>query len=105
MEVIKKDLKDIEQMVIEFSKKVDENAKKSEENAKKIIKTMEKLHNHDERITSNKEEIDKNSGTLEILHTINDANRRFYSMWGITFLSLLVSIGFNIFLLIMLLCR
>lgn len=103
MEVIKKDLKDIEQMVIEFSKKVDENAKKSDENAKKIIKTMEKLHNHDERITSNKEEIDKNSGTLEILHTINDSNKKFYSMWGITFIAFLVSIGFNIFLLIKLL--
>jgi hypothetical protein len=103
MEVIKKDLKDIEQMVIEFSKKVDENAKKSEENAEKIIKTMEKLHNHDKRITSNKEEIDKNSGTLEILHTINGGNKRFYNMWVITFTSLLVSIGFNIFLLIKLL--
>ena len=105
MEVIKKDLKDIEKMMMDFSTRLDKESKKNEENTDKILETMEKLHSHDKRITSNKEEIDKNSGTLEILHTINGGNKRFYNMWIITFTSLLFSIGFNIFLLIKLLCR
>lgn len=89
MEVIKKDLKDIEE-------KIDKNAKTSAENTAKILETMKKLHEHDEQIK-------KAEGTLEILHTINGGNRRFYAMWLITFISLLASIGFNIFLLIKLL--
>lgn len=84
MEVIKKDLKDIVEDLEEIKEAVSKNA---------------------ENIVGNREQIDKNTGTLEILHTINDANRRFYSMWIITFISLLISIGFNIFLLIKLLCR
>ena len=84
MEVIKKDLKDI----VEDLEVIKELAK---ENAKNIV--------------DNREQIEKNTGALDILHTINDANRRFYSMWSITFISFLVSIGFNIFLLIKLLCR
>ena len=105
MEVIKKGIEDIEQMMVDFSNRLDEETKANKENTDKILETMKKLHSHDKRINSNKEKIERNSGTLEILSTINGGNKRFYSMWVITFTSLLVSIGFNIFLLIKLLCR
>ena len=60
MEVIKKDLEDIEKMVLENTKKIDENAKANKENTDRIIKNMEKLHSHDEQIK-------ENSFALEIL--------------------------------------
>lgn len=60
MEVIKKDLKEIEQMVIA-------NAKASAENTDRIIKTMEKLHSHEEKINNNTNKIQENSYALEIL--------------------------------------
>ena len=105
MEVIKKDLKDIEKMVTENTKKIEENSKKIEQNVDRIINNMNKLHNQEEKINTNKEQIEKNTGALDILHTINDGRKKFYSMWIITFIALLISIGFNIFFIIKLLCR
>lgn len=63
MEVIKKDLKDIEQMVLENSKKIDNNVDR-------IIKNMEKLHSHEERIQ-------ENSYALEILRDYKKVNKVF----------------------------
>ena len=68
MEVIKKDLKDIEKMVIA-------NAKASAENTDRIIKTMEKLHSHEEKINNNTNKIQENSYALEILRDYKKNNK------------------------------
>ena len=61
---------------------------------------MNKLHSHEEKINENANNIQKNTGTLEILHTINNVKKKFFIMWFITFIALIFSIGFNIFLLL-----
>ena len=67
-------------------------------NTNKIIENMEKLHSHDKKITKNAEQIQKNTGALELLHTINNVKKRFFIMWASTFVLLLLSIGLNIYL-------
>ena len=71
-----------------------------EQNTNRIIANMNELHNHEEKINNNAKKIQKNTGALEILHTINNVKKRFFVMWFITFIALIVSICFNIFLLI-----
>lgn len=84
---------EIEEKIIELEKKIDSNFNK-------IIKNMNKLHSHEEKINENANNIQKNTGALEILHTINNVKKRFFIMWFITFIALIFSIGFNIFLLL-----
>lgn len=83
----------IEEKIAELEKKIDEN--KNE-----LINNMNRLHNQEEKINNNAKKIQKNTGALEILHTINNVKRKFFIMWFITFIALIVSICFNIFLLI-----
>lgn len=100
MEVIKKDLKDIEQIAIGNSKKIDKYSKISEENAKKILETIEELHKHDEQIK-------KNSFAVEILHDMKknsdklaDSNKRLCNIILMLSIMLFVTVGTVIFLLI-----
>lgn len=65
---------------------------KLEELEKKVTKNEQKIKENDKRIT-------KNTGALEILHTINNCKRRYFTMWLITFISFLCSIGYIIYLL------
>lgn len=67
-------------------------------NTNKIINNMEKLHSHDKEISENKKQIQKNTGALEILHTINNVKKRFFIMWASTFALLFLSICLNIYL-------
>ena len=83
----------IEKKIIELEKKIDEN--KTE-----LINNMNKLHNQEEKINKNTKKIQKNTSALEILHTINNVKKRFFTMWFITFVTLIISICFNIFLLV-----
>jgi hypothetical protein len=83
----------IEKKIIELEKKIDEN--KAE-----LINNMNRLHNQEEKINKNTKKIQKNTSALEILHTINNVKKRFFTMWFITFVALIISICFNIFLLI-----
>ena len=83
-----------------MEEKIAELEKKIDNNIEKIISTMNELHNHEEKINNNAKKIQKNTGALEILHTINNVKKRFFVMWFITFIALIVSICFNIFLLI-----
>ena len=62
----------------ELEKKVSSNAKKIDDNSKRI---------------------QKNTGALEILHTINDNSKMYFTMWIITFIALIGSIGYIIYLL------
>ena len=100
MEVIKKDLKEIEQMVIDNTKKIEENSKKIDNNVDRIIKNMDKLHNHDEQIK-------ENSFALEILkdmknnsNSLSEANKRLCNIILILSIILFVAIGTIIFLLV-----
>lgn len=99
MEVIKRDLKDIEQIAMDNSEKIDEYSKKSEENAKKILETIKKLHEHDEQIK-------KNSFAVEILqdmkknsNNLSDTNKRLCNIILILSIMLLIAIGLIIFLI------
>ena len=82
-----------EQQYIELKQQLDNNVKL-------IISNMNELHNHEELINNNAKRIEKNTGALEILHTINNVKKRFFVMWVLTFVTLIVSVGFNIFFLI-----
>lgn len=82
-----------EQQYIELKQQLDNNVKL-------IISNMNELHNHEEMINKNAKRIEKNTGALEILHTINNVKKRFFIMWFLTFVTLIVSVGFNIFFLI-----
>ena len=69
----------------EAIKKIEENTKKSEENARKIEKNLERIQ--------------QNTGAIEVLHTIKTYNNRFFIMWILTFFALLLSLGYNFYLL------
>lgn len=69
----------------EAIRKIEENTKKSEENAKNIERNLE--------------QIKQNSGAIEVLHTIKTYNNRFFIMWLLTFFALLLSLGYNFYLL------
>ena len=74
--------------------------KKIDENKTELINNMNRLHNQEELINKNAKKIQKNTSALELLHTINNVKKRFFTMWFITFVALLVSGALNIFLLI-----
>lgn len=76
---------------------------KIDANKKEILNTISELHNHEEKINNNANHIQKNTGALEILHTINNGYKKFYNMWLITFIVFLFSIALNIYLVIIML--
>ena len=63
-----------------------------EELEKKVSKNEQKIKDNDKRIT-------KNTGALEILHTINTKSKMFFTMWLLTFIALLCFAGYIIYLL------
>lgn len=75
----------LEKAIIELKESVDANKKD-------IIGNMNLLHNHEEQIQ-------KNTGALELLHTINNVKKRFFIMWFLTFIVLICSVICNIYLL------
>ena len=77
---------------------------KIDANKEEILNTINELHNHEEKINSNADKIQRNTGALELLHTINSGSKMFYRIWFITFIVFLCSIALNIYLLIKLLC-
>lgn len=56
---------------------------------KKISDNSKKIEDNDKRIT-------KNTGALEILHTIKDFANMFFIMWLVTFIALICSVVLNI---------
>jgi len=100
MEVIKRDLKDIEKIAMENSEKIDKYSKTSESNAKMIMETIKKLHEHDEQIK-------KNSFAVEILQdmkknsdSLANSNKRLCNIISMLSILLLIAIGFIIFLIV-----
>ena len=66
---------------------------KIDANKEELLNTISQLHNHEERIQ-------KNTGALELLHTINSVKTRYFIMWLLTFGALLNAVGFIIYLLL-----
>ena len=64
-----------------------------------IEELEKKIDSNAKNIENNKKQIHKNTGALEILHTINDCKRRYFTMWLFTFIAFLFSIGYIIYLL------
>lgn len=75
-----------------MEERINELERKIDGNMDRIIANMEKLHSHEERIN-------KNTGALDVLSAIKTYNNRFFGMWIVTFLALLVSLGLNFYLL------
>lgn len=56
----------------------------------------EKITKNAEKIETNSQQIIKNTGSLEVLHTINNNTRRFFFMWLITFIAFLCAVVYII---------
>ena len=57
-----------------------------------ILMNINRLHNHEAKIENNSNQIRQNTGAIEVLHTIKTYNNRFFIMWLITFMMLIISI-------------
>lgn len=66
---------------------------------KNIEQLEERITHNLSKIESNTERIHQNTGALEILKTFKSDANKFFIMWLITFVMLLLSIGCIIFLL------
>ena len=56
---------------------------KVDKNYNDILNNINRLHNHEEQIK-------RNTGAIEVLHTIKTYNNRFFMMWLITFMMLII---------------
>ena len=65
----------------------------------KIEKLEKKIQKNTTKIDSNTEKIQQNTGALEILKTFKADSNKFFTMWLITFICLLSSLCFIMFLL------
>lgn len=79
--------------------KIQRLEEKLDKNAHEIIENMNRLHSCEQKISENSKKIQKNTGALEILHTINEIKKRFFTMWLLTFIILICSICLNICLI------
>ena len=76
-----------------MDKELERLENKIDANKEELLNTISQLHNHEERIQ-------KNTGALELLHTINSVKTRYFIMWLFTFGALLNAVGFIIYLLL-----
>lgn len=60
----------------------------------------DKIESNHTKINKNRDDIDHNSGALALLHTLNSNSNKYFVIWIITFIAFLISIGFNIYLLV-----
>ena len=70
-----------------------------EDLVKKVDANTERIDRNIKSIENNFKKIQENSGAIEVLHTIKTYNNRFFIIWIITFITLILSVGYNIFLL------
>ena len=66
---------------------------------KDIDNLVKKIDANADKIQNNEKKIHQNTGALEILKTFKSDSRKFFIMWLITFICLLASIVYIIFLL------
>ena len=74
--------------------------KRINDNAEKLEKLTKEIESNLDRINENKQRIEHNSGALALLHTINSNSNKYYTIWLITFMALLLSVGCIIFMLL-----
>ena len=60
----------------------------------------DKIESNHTKINKNRDDIDHNSGALALLHTLNANSNKYFIIWLVTFIAFLISIGFNIYLLV-----
>lgn len=70
-----------------------------EDLVKKVDANTERIDRNIKSIETNFKKIQENSGAIEVLHTIKSYNNRFFIMWIITFVVLVGSLAYNIYLL------
>lgn len=58
-----------------------------------------KIEHNFSDINKNRESIQQNTGALALLHTLNANSNKYFIIWIITFMALLASIGYNVYLL------
>lgn len=68
-------------------------------NQEQYEKLKRKIEKNADRIDHNRDIIQQNTGALEILKTFKADSNKFFAMWLITFIMLLLSIGCIMFLL------
>ena len=73
-----------------IDERINDLERKIESNYNERVSNMNKLHNHEEKIN-------RNTGAIEVLHTIKSYNNRFFAMWIITFIALIASALYIIF--------
>ena len=66
-------------------------------NTEKLEILTEQLSNDWEKVKDNSDKIEKNSGALSLLHTIKAGSDKYFAMWLITFVTMLVLVGYIIF--------
>ena len=59
-----------------------------------------KIESNHTKINKNRDDINHNSGALALLHTLNANSNKYFIIWLVTFIAFLISIGFNIYLLV-----
>ena len=73
------------------------------EQLQEIVKEVELLKartdTNFDNISRNREDINHNTGAVALLHTLNSNSNKYFIIWIITFIALLGSIGYNIYLL------
>lgn len=70
-----------------------------QEIAKELEILKDKIDSNYNSINKNREDIDQNTGAVALLHTLNANSNKYFIIWIITFIVLLGSIGYNIYLL------
>ena len=78
---------------------LDEIEKKIEANSIMLENLTKKIDNNIGEINKNREKIQHNTGALELLHTINSNSNKYFIIWIITFIGLLLSVAYNFYLL------
>lgn len=67
-------------------------------NADKLESLTKEIENNLDKINQNKQRIEHNSGALALLHTIKTNGDKYFIIWLFTFIALLSSIGYIIYL-------
>lgn len=77
---------------------LEELEKRINDNADKLEKITKDIEDNLDKINENKRKIEHNSGALALLHTINSNSNKYFTIWLITFIALLLSFGYILFM-------
>jgi len=66
---------------------------------KELDEIKTKIEYNFNNINKNREDINNNTGAVALLHTLNANSNKYFVIWIITFIALLGSLSYNIYLL------